>query len=392
MVCALALIGAACGSSSDDKSSGGDSSGGSSGFSSPLKIVGFWEVQGESTVAISDFENAAQMALADINDNGGVGGKDVEYERVANPVLDEQKSVSAYLKALDADPSVVIGGGGSTNAISTQVARGGVPLISPDTNQNVEFGAKQGSDTMWLFSGGQAEGWQDATKFAVQELDAKKIGFMGYTFPFGAVARTAVTAEAKKLGAEVVADEQIELGGDDLTPAILQMKGADIIFNASYQNDNALQLRQTYQNALGIPSMFQGGLTIAANQKLVEGPALEGSYAFTDCDPLGTSADMTEFRDAYAKKYGSSPSYLSAVTWDLMHFTAEAAKVAKSSDAEKINAAIPKTSYDGICQKDIHADKAHLMFHSPQILKFNGGGTWTSVKTYTDDDKTKGGS
>ncbi|MCU1429952.1 MAG: transporter substrate-binding protein [Actinomycetia bacterium] len=400
VLCTLAVVSAACGSSSTGSGSTGttngtgttSASGGAFTLAKPLKIVGFWEIKGESTVAIDDFQNAATLALDDVNKKGGVGGKPVELVRVANPVLDPQKAVAAYLKALDANPGVIIGGGGSTNAISQQVARGGVALVSPDTNANVEFGAKQGSDNMWLFSGGQAEGWKAATRYAVEDLGLKKLGFMGYTIPFGSVARTAVKEQATASGATIVADEEMPLPAQDLTQQILAMRGANMIFDASYQNDNALQLRQTKQNNVAVPSMFQGGLTIAVNQKLVTGDVLNNAYAFADCDPLSADPAMTAFRDSYKTAHGSNPSYLAAITYDLVHFVAEVAKTAQSSDPGKMNSAIPNTHYDGICQKDYHADGAHLILHHPQILKFSSDGSWKSVKVYNEPDKNKGAS
>lgn len=406
---AVALIAAGCGDDDDSDSSSTEGGGGSvettTGASTgssgdfvvdePVKIIGFWEVKGESAPAVDDFQNATEIAIEDINAAGGVGGKPVEFVRVPGPVTDPQAAVTQYVKAIAEKPAIIVGAGGSTEALSAQIARGGIPLISPDVNANVEFGAPGGSEWLWLISSDQRQSWSNATRYVVEELGATELGTMGYAIPFGSIGRETVAEVAPELGAEVTVDREIPVLGQDLTQAVLAMKDVDAVFNASYNNDNALQLNQFAQNGYEMPTMLQGGVmqVVGEGSGLVSGPILDTVYAWTDCNPLSDDPGMQRFAETYEERFGAPPTYLAAITYDMVQLAAEAIRQAKSVEPQAVNDAIASITYtDGICMPDYHADGAHVLVHTNTIIHFNQGGTWDEVKSYTNEDLPKVGS
>jgi branched-chain amino acid transport system substrate-binding protein len=78
-------------------SSGGAGGSSSHGISGPIKLVGLWEVKGESPAAIDDYQNGAALAIEQITAAGGIAGKPVTLDRVPLSPSDPQKATSQFL-------------------------------------------------------------------------------------------------------------------------------------------------------------------------------------------------------------------------------------------------------------------------------------------------------
>jgi hypothetical protein len=77
----------------------------------------------------------------------------------------------------------------------------------------------------------------------------------------------------------------------------------------------------------------------------------------------------------------------------MVRLAAAAVIEAESVEPQAVNDAIAEIQYtDGICMDDYHADDAHVLVHTNEILHFKADGTWTGVKTYTNDDLPEQGS
>src|SRR5690606_12303205 len=89
------------------------------------------EVEGESPAANNNIHNGVVMAVDEINAAGGVGDKPIALDRVTTP-LNPQGHVSAVLKALEMDPTVLIGLATTAGiaAVAPSLAEGGVPVLS----------------------------------------------------------------------------------------------------------------------------------------------------------------------------------------------------------------------------------------------------------------------
>jgi ABC-type branched-subunit amino acid transport system substrate-binding protein len=143
-----------------------------------------------------------------------------------------------------------------------------------------------------------------------------------------------------------------------------------------------LELRQALQNGITVPTMMNGGITIAETAKLVTGAAIANSYASADCNTLSSDAGMTTYRTDYMAAYGSTPNYLSAITYDATLVAAAAVEKAGTVDKTAVNTAIGQLDFTGgICTPHYKADGRHSLTHENNILKFNQDGTWAKVAT-----------
>jgi len=355
-------------------------------FSRPLKIVGMWDLKGEDPAAGNDFQNGLQLALKKINGSGGVCGQQVQFQRVPMSGVTPAEAAAAFKQVEQASPDIAIGGGGDTQAIGKLIATGGFPVISPDVNYNADYGGSVGSKWLYLISSTQAYGWKNATKFLVRTLGKKKVGLMGYTTQFGSVAVKAATQQLQAMGLKACAKATIATyTPTTLTQQVLAMKTCNAILDASYPNVNALELRQALQNGITVPTIMDGGLTIAETEKLVTGAAITNAYAKADCNTLAATKPMTNYRTAYEAAYGGTvPNYLSAITYDATLMAAAAAQKAGKLTKTALNKAVGSIDFQGgICQKNYQSDGRHTLIHTNDILKFKSDGTWTKVTSFS---------
>ena len=397
MMMMMLLAAAACSSTTTDTATtGGSAPGGASSFAldKPLKIVGLWEVKGESPSAVDNFENGAQLALTEINAAGGVGGKPVEYQRVSAPIADPQTTVAAFLKAVDAQPGIIVGGGGNSEVLGPTIGRSGIPVISPDVNVHAEMGGTAGSENLWNFTPHQPAYITYGMEYLTKTLGAKNIGLLGLNTTYGQVGMSTAEDYIGSAGLNVFAKRDFPLASQDLTEQVLAMKGADGILDWSYPNNASLVSKQLAQNGIDVPTMNTPGLTLVTGPKGLNGPPLANAYSAVQCNTHATDRpQMVSFVKAYQDKYGTYPNYIDAVTYDLVHFAAASVTAAQSTKPDKVNGAIGTLTYDdGVCEPNYHADGAHNIGHTISIVKFKEDGTWAGINQYTTPDLDKGGS
>lgn len=374
---AAALVMAGCGTSGQSAGSSHQSA----------KIVGLWEIKGESSNAIDDYNNGAQLAISEINKHGGVLGQPVRFERVAFPVLDPQAARTAFLKAVDQDPSGIVGlpNGTVAEAFTRDIDSARTPTIHVSTDVKLAYGPSNGSE--WLFAINANDRYRAANNVALaQTLGAHRIGLLSTDETFGREAVKDAKAAIKKAGLELGAVRLVSTKTTDLTEAILALKNSDAILVSAFPNVVALLRNQMLQNGISTPLISSNAGPIAVNNKLITGKALENFYAVTACAPdLEQRPSATRFATAYRTKYGKNPSASATNAHDAVLVMAHAIRKASSStDRDKIREALASmTVEDGACVERYQADGAHFLTHHQVALKYSPDGSAQIVKTYT---------
>ena len=314
---ALALLAAACGSSKKTSSSattaGGSAttaSGGGLKLSKPVKVVLLAEIVGESAIAINGYWYAAQIAVDQINSAGGIGGQQVQLVRYPASPLDPQNTNAAYLKALDQNPTAIIGlpGGGTQLAgVLSNVNRGGIPLLIAALGDNtVWYGSKGGSQYAWFMEQDTSSVAQAGTNYFIQDLGDKKLAFMGTNEGYGNASLIGFKAALSAAGLQPVAIEQYSPVATDLTPQVQAVKGADAVPNYGYPNPVGVSLTQFQQNGLSVPMVSGGSSFIVVQQKLSTN--ISKLYASTACNPTGsTDPAMQSFVKTYESRFNETP-------------------------------------------------------------------------------------
>lgn len=362
-------------------------------------VVGLYEVQGESAVAVNSFDFGSKLAVKMINEAGGVCGQEIQYDRTAPSISDVQVANAAFLEAVDKEPTAMIGipAPNQLAGLQAQIERAGIPTFSTSgAASNAFYGAEGVSVWNWKLANPDENYVRETIRFATEDLGLTKLGIFATTdlAPSTADVAEPMVGEA---GAEVTVNLPYDPTSNDLTPQILQLEDSDGLIHYCYPNTCAVQLNQFQQNGITIPTITTSSLTFVANV-LVEGPALANAYAvFTGC-ALNAESDrpgVADFYNAYVEEFGEEPNQGALQTYNGIFILKKAIEMANSTDPEAINEALGQielTPADGtICEDNIHADGAHYLFHDTIVVKYDETGASTEVSRITNEDTPQAG-
>ncbi len=286
------------------------------------------------------FGEGAELALAEINQTGGVLGMPVEFvyreELTADVVqsateLVEMENVVAILGPLFSSHAVRVG-----PVIN-------VPTLVGATGANVT----ETGDFLFLVASSNALQAKLMAQFAVNELGAKTAAMIWQNedvYSIGFV--EAFDANFQELGGSIVASEIYETGDTTFDAQLesIQTADPDILFIASFPPENPLIMKQARD--MGIESIFIGsdGMDDSLMFEVLEDNApLENTYYCTNFDP-----DKAVFTSAYEALFGNPANGIAASGYDAMKILAIAIEAAGSTDPTAIRDAIAAiTNYEG---------------------------------------------
>lgn len=394
-LCAAVTLLAACGGSDGDDNGGSAASGGGAGaLDRSLKIGILFEIPGESQVAVADYANIAELAVKDLNDNGGVGGHPVEMRRLPVSALDPQKATSQFLEMVDWEPDVIIGfPSGTIGAVVPQIERAGIPVITPVIDKNTLLGSQTGSEWLWILPPLVTSLPGQAARFATEELKPTRIAQIHTNETYGLNSSAAFEAALKELGGTIDSSQQIAPTATDLTPQVLAMGDADFLAAWIFPNTLGLLDRQLQQNGRSPAVISTGSAELAFGfGTLVAGETAGDYYASIGCNTGAAEpgSELEQVVTSYQQAYPDAavPFSQAVNVWDGIHLAASAAEQAGSLDHEQVNSAIGSLRYEGACGV-YEADGAHVLGHEVNIVHFTPDGPQT-VATYQNPPLSSG--
>lgn len=273
------------------------------------------------------FGNGAKLAQAEINADGGVLGKQIEFvfrQEVTDTVVEsatdliENENVVAILGPLFSSHAVKVG------PVTT------VPILLGATRAEVTAEETDPNDLMFLIAGSNVLQAELLANVVVEQLEAETAGMLwldGDVYSIGFV--ESFKSNFESLGGNVVV-EQTYQGGDtmfDVQLNAVKEAAPDVLLLASFPPENPIIMKQARE--LGIESTFigsDGWDDVLMFTTLENNSPLEDSYYCTNLDP-----DATAFNDAYELEYGSVDG-IAATGYDAMYILAIAIEALGSTD------------------------------------------------------------
>ena len=319
-------------------------------------------------------DQGMRMAIAEINTAGGVLGKPIELVTEDDRSLTEEARTAAQ-KLLQRDQVVALLGEVASSrslAAAPEAQRARVPMISPgSTNPKVtEVGD-------YIFRACFIDPFQGAVmaRFAVDDLHAKRVAILfDFKQDYSVGLADYFRATARKLGAEIVADERYTSGDIEFRAQLTTIRAAkpDAIFVPGYYTELGLIAKQARELDIDVPLLGGDGWD---SEKTIEigGDAVEGYFFSThyaaDSDSPRVQAFVTEF----TKRYGATPDAMAALGYDAARILADALGRAGGSDGPALRDAIAATKdFDGVTGK-ISMDEQRNARKDAVVLKIEGG-------------------
>ncbi len=304
-------------------------------------LTGDWAAYGQTEA------NSAQLAVDEINANGGVLGKKIELV-VSDFRTRPEDAVNAVRRLVQEDKVVaIIGANGSGINIATApiVNEAKVPQIGTvSTNPSVTVD-KDGKVRPYSFRICFTDPYQGKliAYFAAKELGKLKSAILyDVASDYSQGLREFFLKSYAEYGGEVVADLGFQGGTDvDFRAQLTEIrdKGADVLVLPNMGKEMALTMKQARE--LGMNDIiFVGGDGYGEFMWEIAGDAMEGSYWINHVAPEDPA--MAPFFADYKKKYNDECKEFTngILGYDAMYWLADAINRAGEVDSTKIAQAL----------------------------------------------------
>lgn len=315
-----------------------------------VKIGGLAPLTGSLAIYGLTTTNGAELAVKEINANGGINGKQIDYI-VLDTKGDATESVMAYNKLVDDKVAAVIGDITSkpTVAVAEIAAQDNMPMITP-TGTQVDI-TEAGPNVFRVCFTNPYQGTVLAT-LAKERFDAQTAGILvNNSSDYSDGITKAFTEQAEKLGINITVKEGYADGDRDFRAQLTKIAtvNPDVLLIPEYYEQASLIAAQARE--MGVKSIFVGSDGWDGISKTLDETAykvIENSYFTNHFSMQDESPKIQNFIKAYKDAYKEDPSAFSALGYDAVYMVKEAIEKAGSTEKQAIVDALKDIEYDGI--------------------------------------------
>jgi branched-chain amino acid transport system substrate-binding protein len=323
------------------------------------------------------------MAVDEINAAGGVNGHQLVLDKIDSGFT-PATAITAVNKAVSDKASVIIGipVTPQVQAVKKVIDQAKIPLLQLSIGDEDSYLGDSGTGgSKYSFRIGDANSTQvkAATKFAVDELKAKKVGLLADIDSSKSVKDT-FESELKSSGGTLGSERTFALTATDLTNEVLAMKGSDAVIAWSYPNSQALALKQLQQNGLKVPVIGSQSAGNVFSNSLVPAAMFQYLYGAATCNPVDdTRPSVATWLSSFKAKFNWTPDQSSAEAYDAVKIFAEVFGKANGADLLPSLQSLNYTS--GVCAAAYKADSKGNTVQTALVIGYSTGSAKT-VKTY----------
>ena len=282
-----------------------------------------------------------QMWVDEVNARGGLLGQKVRlihYDDESKP----DTGAKLYEKLITDDKvDLLIGPYSSavTMAASTVAEKHNFPMVSSGASAT-EIWSRGYKNVFGLYT--LAETYMDQILAFGKNKGLRKVALIWENTEFPRAVANGVKLEAKKLGLEMVFEEEYGKASTDFSSMIIKIKARkpDMVIGGSYLPDSVAFMRQAKENRLYAKIFaFAVGPGLPDFGKNL-GPDAEGVMGNTQWEPTLKLPGVKKFDEEYKAKYGHEPGYHAGGGYGAGEVLEAAVKKAGSTDRDKVRAAL----------------------------------------------------
>jgi branched-chain amino acid transport system substrate-binding protein len=273
-------------------------------------------ITGASATEGSYFIKAADLAIKQINDAGGVNGQPINLIKIDNQSTNPG-ALNALNKAVNEDKVFAILGpvkSTQVKAISDPVKEAAVPMIIGGTNADL---TKTGNPWLFRFRPDDSIAAAAMVKYAKEDLKLNKIGILHDSDAFGSGGADLVEKYAKDAGLQIVARQKYTTKDREFTAQLLALKNAGaevmVVYGTNPEDVSVIQRQYRQLNPgylyIGSPSsQMKDAISLSKE-------AAEGLLAVADYVP-GQSDAAKKYAADYKAMHGEDMDQLAAWNFD----------------------------------------------------------------------------
>jgi branched-chain amino acid transport system substrate-binding protein len=353
---------------------------GSASAQQVVKIGHVGPVSGPNSHLGKDNENAARMAIDELNAKGfTINGQKVTLQLVAeDDGSDPKQGTAVAQKLVDAKVKGVIGhlNSGTSVPASKIYNDAGIPQISPATTATQY--TKQRFPGAFRVVANDAKLGGTLGKYAVDTLKAKNIAVIDDRTTYGQGVATEFVKGAKGTGVKIVGKEFTSATATDYTAILtsIRAKKPDLVFFGGMDSVGGPMLKQ--MKALGIDARFMGGdgICTEALGRLAGDAVGEGKVICAEAGGV-TGAEqekvMSDFRARFKQKTGIEVQLYAPYVYDAVMVMAAAMQKANSAEPAKYLPELKKIKYKGVTGQIAFDASGDINNGALTLYTFKGG-------------------
>ena len=291
--------------------------GGAGGSGDSLKIGLATPLTGASAEDGKAIQEGVNLAVKQINDQGGIDGKTVEV--VAEDDKGDPSEAATVANKLAQDESILalVGDFNSSCTLAGAPIYNDAGIVQISPGSSAEAVTDAGDYTFRTITTDAVQG-QYLALWCVTDLGYKKIAILFENDDYGKGLADVAQRETEGLGAQVVVREAYEVNQTDFSTVLTKVAKAqpDVLIIGGLYNETALIAKQRAKAGIGdLPIM---GVDAIYSDALVDlgGKAVEGIKLTAYFSDSSESQVTQAFIKAYTDEYGKAPGTYAAYAYD----------------------------------------------------------------------------
>lgn len=346
-----------------------------------IKVGANLEMTGGSASYGISSKNAIELAFKEINEKGGINGKQLELV-VADNKSEAAEATNAMQKLVSQDNVVaVIGPNLSSSVIAASAINNSAKVldIAPmATNPYVTVDQASGKTKDFNYRTCFIDPFQGTVmaKFATAELGVGNAAILiDNSSDYAKGLAQFFKENFVKEGGAVTVEESYLQKDTDFKATLTKIKATnpDFLYVPGYYQEVGLIVKQARELGMNMPIAGGDGWDSAKMPEIAGAAALNNTYFSSLYSPEDSSDINKNFVAAYEKAYGQKPDVFAALSYDSALLVAEAIKNAGSTEPAKISEAMAKINGFSGVSGSVTFDDKHNPVKSAVILEYKDG-------------------
>ncbi|WP_042462825.1 ABC transporter substrate-binding protein [Neobacillus dielmonensis] len=360
---------------------GTSQSAGSGGNSDKIKLGVNLELSGNVASYGESMDKGIEMAVKEINKDGGVDGKKIEIVKVDNK-SDASEATNGIIKLTSQDKvNAVIGAATSGNTVAqAQVANDTkTVLIAPGGTSPTVTVDEKGKVRPYVFRTSFIDPFQGtvAANFALDNLKVKDAAiFADSSSDYAKGLSDSFKKTFEKAGGKIVSQEAYVGKDTDFRATLTRIKAKhpSFIFIPGYYEEVGLIVKQARELGIDVPLVGADGWDSPKLVELAGADALNNTYIINHYSSEDPDEKVQKFVTAFKEASGGeAPNAFNALGYDTVYFLADAIKRAGSTDSSKIQKALEETKDLALITGALTIDKNHHPVKTATVLEYKDG-------------------
>lgn len=311
-------------------------------------------------------KNGAELAIEEINAEGGIDGKKIKVVAKDNKSETPESASVASNLTVNSKVVAVVGPAtsGAVKAATPNMSKAAVPMVTPS-----------GTEDSLTYSNGKVQAdvfrscFQDSyqgvaiAKYAEDELGAKTAAVFSDNSSDYGVGLTKAFKETFK--GDIVAEETYTSGDKDFNAQLTSIKSKDfdVLVIPGYYNEAGLIVKQAREMGIEVAILGPDGF---GDQAFIDTAGAKNATDIYYTAHFSAAADdnskVQDFMAAYQDKYGETPSQFAALAYDAVYMIKEAAEDVGAKNSVDVAKGLSELKdFEGVTGKMSMDDK-----HNPE--------------------------